>query len=79
MLPGDSLHNLLDRLGYPTEPGCRCLEHIAQMNTWGKVKCREELDTIVGWLEAEAKERGEAFPPKRMVAAFVRYAIWRAD
>lgn len=61
-LPGNILAEMLRQKGY-TPRGCRCNEHIAQMNAWGIAGCRENIETIIDWLEQSAKQttlRGKA-------------------
>lgn len=81
MLPGDSLHSMLDKWGFQVEPGCPCLEHIAEMNRKGKRWCRENISTILGWLETEYKRRNGEFSvfPAGIAKQVVRYAIWKSQ
>jgi len=55
---GTYLHRLLKRLtGEGITASCRCTSHIATMNRNGPAWCRENVDTIVGWLEEEIERR----------------------
>lgn len=78
MKPGDSLHRLLDGLGFTITPECQCQRHIVEMNHRGKAWCQANLDTILGWLETEAKNRGLSFP-RKMAKGLVRVALWRSS
>lgn len=80
MLPGDKLHSVLQGIGYEIEPGCQCLDHLEEMNRRGKQWCRDNISTIVGWLESEYHRRhgqSDTFPYK-MAESIVRFAIWRS-
>lgn len=48
--PGSQLRELLQELGVGEFPGCDCPARIAQMNEWGVAGCRENFETIRGWL-----------------------------
>jgi hypothetical protein len=53
--PGTELKKLLAELGIKDFAGCSCEKHAAQMNAWGVEGCRENFETIRGWLiEAQA-------------------------
>jgi rubredoxin len=55
---GTQLHKLLKRLtGEGITASCGCKSHIATMNLNGPAWCRENVDTIVGWLEEEIERR----------------------
>lgn len=57
--PGDYLHLAIFRwVGEGPTRKCGCKDRIQRMNTNGPQWCREHLDDIVGWMEAEAKKRG---------------------
>lgn len=81
MPPGDYLHSILGKWGFEIEPGCSCLEHIKEMNRRGKRWCRENVPTILGWLEAEYKRRNGEFSvfPAGIAKQVVRYAIWKSN
>jgi len=59
--PGTHLASLLGRLGLAETPGCKCSAYAAQMNSWGVDGCSERIMEIVGWLRAEAGNRGLPF------------------
>jgi len=53
--PGIELKKLLSRFGLKPAPGCKCGKHIREMDQNGIKWCRDNIDTIVGWLREEAK------------------------
>ncbi len=59
--PGTHLASLLGRLGLSETPGCRCKGYAAQMDMWGVDGCTDRILEIVGWLRAEAENRGLPF------------------
>jgi len=59
--PGAHLASLLGRLGLSETPGCRCKGYAAQMDMWGVDGCTDRILEIVGWLRAEAENRGLPF------------------
>lgn len=75
--PGTELKRLLNWFGIVDKSGCQCNDHARRMDYWGPDKCQERLDTIVGWLEKEAKER--RLPFSRVAGrVLVRWAIRKA-
>lgn len=79
MKPGDKLHQILSKLGYHIEEGCPCLDHIKEMNQKGKKWCSDNIETIVGWLQAEAIQRQGWYFPKSVIYPVVRLAIWQSE
>ena len=59
--PGAHLASLLGRLGLSETPGCKCKGYAAQMDMWGVDGCTDRILEIVGWLRAEAENRGLPF------------------
>jgi hypothetical protein len=56
--PGTELKALLKSwLGIVATPNCSCNAHARQMDEWGPDVCEQNLPTIVGWLEGQAKAR----------------------
>jgi hypothetical protein len=56
--PGTQLHKLITRFtGEKITTRCGCKSHIAEMNRNGPAWCRENVETIVGWLEEEIDRR----------------------
>jgi len=61
---GTQLHKLIKKLtGEKITASCGCKSHIAMMNKNGPAWCRENVDTIVGWLEEEIERRLEEDKP----------------
>jgi hypothetical protein len=75
---GTELKRLLQRIGIRATAGCRCHAHVRQMDEQGTAWCRENLPTIVGWLQEEAAGRRLPFA-HAAAAALVRLAIRRAE
>lgn len=76
--PGTELKGLLkDWLGIQASPNCSCNARARQMDEWGPDLCEQNLQTIVGWLEEQAKAR--KLPFVRFAAEqAVKLAIRRA-
>ena len=55
--PGAELKSLLSYLGITATPSCPCNQRAKVMNERGCDWCEENIDTISGWLEEEAKKR----------------------
>lgn len=56
--PGTELRKLLKTIGIqPRGPKCKCNEHAAEMDARGPDWCEENLESIIDWLEEEAKKR----------------------
>lgn len=50
--PGTELHKILSSLGINPSAACDCRAKARQMDVWGPVGCRENRETIVGWMRA---------------------------
>lgn len=76
--PGTELKNLLHRLGFRETPTCGCKSHAREMDHRGVDWCRENIETIVGWLRDEAGKQGLPFVDfgARML---IKYAIRKAS
>ena len=75
--PGTELKALLRLVGITSSPNCRCNAHARQMDAWGPDRCEQEMPTILGWLEEQARGRG--LPFVRVAARqVVKMAIRRA-
>lgn len=48
--PGTELAAILKELGVIEWRGCGCTAKVQQMNEWGVAGCRENFETIRGWL-----------------------------
>jgi hypothetical protein len=57
--PGTELRKMLASIGiHPRGEKCKCNEHAHEMDRQGPDWCEENLESIIDWLEAEAKTRG---------------------
>lgn len=75
--PGTELKALLKLVGITSSPNCKCNAHARQMDAWGPDRCEQEMPTILGWLEEQAKAR--KLPFVRFAAEqTVKMAIRRA-
>lgn len=59
--PGTELRKIITRFGFKPKPGCKCNQHIQEMNVKGCDWCEENIDTISGWLREEAQRSGLPF------------------
>jgi hypothetical protein len=48
--PGTELKKILADIGVNPAPSCDCNGKARQMDLWGVAGCREQFDTIVGWM-----------------------------
>ncbi|TWU39315.1 hypothetical protein [Novipirellula artificiosorum] len=55
--PGTELKRMLAWFAQPND-SCQCETRAETMNDWSADGCRDNLDTIVGWLMEEAELRG---------------------
>ena len=77
--PGTELANILKILGIDArEKGCSCRSHAKKMDREGPQWCRDNIETILGWLEKEAKKRKLPFI-KTAAKQVVLLAIRRAE
>jgi hypothetical protein len=56
-LAGTELKKLLGRIGIRATDSCPCNKRAREMDERGCPWCRENIDTISGWLEEQAKAR----------------------
>ena len=76
--PGTELANLLNMIGINSkEKGCQCKSHARRMDREGPQWCRDNIETILGWLQKEAKKRKLPFV-KQVAKQVVLLAIRRA-
>ena len=75
---GTELHNLLKKFRIGFRPGCKCKQHIVEMNVRGVVWCRQNVEKILGWLKEEAVERDMYFN-KTVVRMLIKRAIAKAE
>lgn len=59
--PGSELKKLLKLIGITATPGCKCNQRAKYMDKMGPAWCRENLDTILDWLQEESSNRGMLF------------------
>lgn len=76
--PGDKLKAIFRKLGIDKGKGCKCDQHVNLMNSWGAEKCKQEIDTIVGWMEEASKELKLPFN-RLLTKTIIRTAIWQAE
>lgn len=55
--PGTELKKLLRYIGISITSNCKCKDRAIKMNEWGVEKCEKNIETIVDWLQEEAKRR----------------------
>lgn len=82
MLPGTLIKTGLEFMGI--DPAvCNCEEHAAQMDAWGVVGCRDNLEKIVGWFVLEGRRwnvPGAQQPIfKHQVRAVIKAVIDRSE
>ena len=79
MKTGECLEQLFHLMLIEQTEECPCYKHARQMDEWGPIKCRENIDTIVGWLKAEADRRGMTFHERHAriaIMSCIRIARW---
>jgi len=59
--PGTQLSKMIKSLGIHMSDSCSCRRHAINMNEKGNDWCEQNIDTVVGWLDQEAKNRGLPF------------------
>jgi len=77
-LAGKELKSLLKRIGITAAPNCSCNARANVMDQMGCQWVKDNLDTVVNWLEEEAKKRGMPFL-KMAGRALVSLAVKRAE
>jgi uncharacterized protein (DUF2164 family) len=55
--PGTVLSQMIKTMGIKMTENCSCKRHALEMNKQGNDWCEKNIDTIVGWLRAEAERR----------------------
>ncbi len=75
--PGTELTKLLSWFAKDT-PGCKCKDRAHTMNIWGVQGCRNNIETILDWLEEAAKDRNLPFI-RSLAKSLVNLAINRAE
>jgi hypothetical protein len=59
--PGTQLAKMIKSVGIIINDSCSCRRHALEMNEKGNDWCEQNIDTIVGWLRQEAKNRSLPF------------------
>lgn len=77
--PGLHLHILLEQLGQQPKAGCNCPLRIVEMNAWGIEGCRQNRETIIGWLKEAYEESTLADRMRARVAAVSSGIAWQID
>ena len=81
--PGTELKKLFSRwLGVKATPNCSCNAHALEMDGWGPDACEQNMSTILGWLQEQAKGRGIPFfryPVERVVLLAISRVRRRRD
>lgn len=75
---GTELKKLLKLIGINASPTCSCNTRAKTMNENGIEWCKDNIDTIVGWLKEESEKRNLpffTFGAKKLV----NFAIYRAE
>lgn len=75
--PGTELTKLLSWFAKDT-PGCKCKDRAHIMDIWGVQGCRNNIETILDWLEEAAKQRSLPFV-RALAKSLVNLAINRAE
>ena len=55
--PGSELKKLLGKVGIHATPNCKCNKYMREMNDKGPDWCEQNIETIVDWMQEEAKKR----------------------
>ena len=77
--PGTELSKLLKMIGINAkEKGCSCKSHAKRMDREGPQWCRDNIETVLRWLQTEAKKRKLPFV-KAAAKQAVLLAIRRAE
>lgn len=75
---GTELKKILATVGIKSSPTCSCNAKAKKMNEKGIQWCKDNIDTIVDWLQEEAKKRKLPFA-KFIGQKIVKLAIKRAE
>lgn len=59
--PGSELKKLLKLIGITAMPGCKCNQRAKYMDKMGPQWCRDNIETILDWLQEESSNRGMLF------------------
>lgn len=75
--PGTELKKLLAKIGIRPHGDCKCNRRARIMDQRGPDWCKQNLDTIVGWLKEEADERRLPFVA-RLGRVIIKRAIYNS-
>lgn len=76
--PGTELKKLLKMVGITASANCRCNQRAKYMDEMGCQWCRDNIETIVDWLQEEAENRKMLFL-RSAAKMLVNRAIRNAD
>lgn len=76
--PGMELKKLLKMVGITAAAGCKCNQRAKHMDEMGCQWCRDNIETIVDWLQEEAENRKMLFL-RAAAKMLVNRAIRNAD
>lgn len=76
--PGTNLKSMLKWIGIRAAPGCSCNKRAKHMDDMGAEWCRQNIETILGWLKEEADKRKLPFV-REAVRPMVLLAISRSE
>lgn len=77
--PGGHLKAIIATLGINPAPSCECNAKARTMDTWGVAKCKENRNTIVGWLRDGAPKWGWIDTIKAAAAAVTTGLAFKLD
>lgn len=78
MGPGGYLKSMLKWIGIVAKPNCACNSRARHMDAMGAAWCRQNIETILGWLREEAEQRKLPFP-EASARGLVLLAISRSE
>lgn len=76
--PGSHLKAMLKWIGITATPGCSCNKRAKHMDDMGAEWCRQNIETILGWLKEESDRRNLPFI-KEAARGLVSLAISRSE
>lgn len=76
--PGAYLKSMLKWIGITARPGCSCNKRAKHMDDMGAEWCRQNIETILGWLKEESDRRNLPFV-KEAARVLVSLAISRSE
>jgi len=70
---GTELHKIFSWFGFKQTDDCDCQDNAKKMDAWGADECERRIDTIVKWVEAEARSR--SIPVNRVLTLTITTAV----